>query len=114
MQFKKVIASAAAAVVLSVPAFAAPQDDGSFSALQGVEAQALSAQEMQAITGQLNAYNIAAGLFAKAETLLANGHPVLAQIALNQANRYLTDAEVINARYAKFGVLTACTSNLCP
>ena len=114
MQLKKLIASAATIAVLSVPAFAAPQDDGSFSALQGVEAQALSAQEMQAITGQLNAYNIAAGLFAKAETLLANGYPVLAQIALNQANRYLTDAVTINERYAKLGVLTACTSSLCP
>ena len=113
MQIKKVIASMAAAVVLPVPAFAAPQDDGSFSALQGVEAQALSVQEMQAITGQLNAYNIAAALFARAATLAAEGHPIRAQIAENQANRYLIDAVAINARYAKLGVLTPCTA-LCP
>jgi len=115
MQLKKVIASAAAAMVLSVPAFAAPQDpQGGFSSLLGIEAQALTAAEMQAISGALNAFDIAAALNARAETLSANGHPILAQIALNQANRYLTNAEVINARYAALGVLTACTSSLCP
>ena len=40
------------------PAFAASQDDGSFSALQGVDAQALSADEMQAIQGLMSLTNL--------------------------------------------------------
>ena len=113
MQLRKVIASLATAAMLSVPAFAAPQDpQGGFSSLQGIEAQALTAAEMQAISGALNAFDIAAALNARAETLSANGHPVLAAIATKLANYYTTNAEAINARYVKLGVFTECKT--CP
>jgi hypothetical protein len=51
--------------MLTAPAFAAPQNETGFAALQGVEAQALSVEEMQAISGELNAYDIAHALYAK-------------------------------------------------
>jgi len=51
-------------LMLTAPAFAAPQNDTGFAALQGVEAQTLSVEEMQAISGTLNAYDIAAALYA--------------------------------------------------
>jgi hypothetical protein len=112
MELKKVIASVATAAMLSLPAFAAPQNPGDFSALQGMETQALTAEEMQAITGELNAYDIAAALLAKAATL--DAFPRLQAAIVSLANYYLANASAINALFAKYGVLTPCTSSLCP
>ena len=105
MRLRNILVSMAAAAMLSgVPAFAQTE----FSALQGVEVQALSADEMQAISGQLNAYDIAAALLAKAATL--DAFPRLQAGLIQLANYYLTNAEQINALFAKFGVLTPCQS----
>jgi hypothetical protein len=103
-----------AAVMLSgalsaVPAFAqGPQ--GGFSALETVDAQAMSVEEMQAISGQFNAYDIAAALFQKAATL--NGDLAVKATAL--ANYVLSNAVQINAAFAKYHALTTCRSSLCP
>jgi len=45
---------------------ATPQNEGGFAALQNVETQTLSAQEMQAIAVELNAQDIANSLLALA------------------------------------------------
>ena len=96
-------------VLFAVPAFAqGPQ--GGFSALEGVDAQALSVEEMEAISGELNAYDIAAALLGLAATL--NGDLVAKVTAL--ANYFLANAVQINALFAKFQVLTACKGSLCP
>jgi hypothetical protein len=109
MELRKVIAFVATAALLSLPAFAAPQNpQGGFSALQGVEVQALSVEEMQAISGELNAYDIAAALHAKAATL--DAFPELQAFVVKVAYYYTNYATVINAFFAKFGVLTPCRS----
>jgi len=108
MELKKVIASVAVVAVLSVPAFAAPQSESSFSALQGVDAQALSVAEMQAISGELNAFDIAAALTALAGGL--DRFPRLQAATLRLADYYVTNAVQINAAFEKFGVLTPCKS----
>ena len=64
MKTGRIVASVATAMLLSLPALAAPQSDGSFSALQGVQAQALSVDEMQAIRGLISQTNIAELNFA--------------------------------------------------
>jgi len=115
MKLTKAISSMFAAVMLGglmllAPAFAAPQNDSSFSALQGVEAQALSVEEMQAISGELNAFDIAAALTTLAGTLGA--HPRLQAAVERLAAYYSTNAVAINAALAKFGVLTPFKS--CP
>lgn len=104
MKLKMTLASVAAAAALSVPAFAAPQSSG-FSALQGVDAQALSVAEMQAITGELNALDIAAALTSKAATL--DAFPKLQAAVLKLAAFYTTNADAINAAFMKLGVYTA-------
>jgi len=112
MKLRNVIASVATATLLSLPAFAAPQaPQGDFSALQGMQAQALTAEEMQAITGELNAYNIAAALYAAASQL--DNYPRLQAATLKLADYYFNNAETINARYASFGLLTDCTASVC-
>jgi hypothetical protein len=113
MKLKNFIAAAASAALLSglpLPASAAAQDDKGFTAMQGIEAEALSAGEMQAIAGELNAYDIAAALFAKAATLGA--YPRLQAAVLKLANYYTTNATAINALFAKLNILTPCQS--CP
>jgi len=93
--------------LLSLPAFAAPQNpQGDFSALQGMQAQALTAEEMQAITGELNALNIAAALNDLAGQLAAAGRPILAAKTAALAKYYLDNAPAINAFFDKLGVLT--------
>jgi hypothetical protein len=107
MELKKVIASVATAAMLSLPAFAAPQNPQSgFSALQGVDAQALSVEEMQAISGELNALDIAAALTTLAGKL--DAFPRLQAATLKLAAYYTTNADAINAVFAKYGVLTPC------
>lgn len=94
--------------MLSAPAMA--QTDNGFSALQGVEAQALSSREMDAISGELNAYDIAAALNATAAKLGA--YPRLQAAAVKLAGYYFNNATKINAAFAKLGILTSCKS--CP
>jgi hypothetical protein len=107
----RALASLFAAAVLSgslllTPAFAGSQDDSGFSALQGVEAQALSSQDMDAISGELNAYNIAAALFDTAAALTEAGRTRLATAVTRLAVYYQTNAESINAAFVKLGVYT--------
>ena len=96
----------AVAAMLSGSVVAA--DDGKFSALGGVEAQVLSPEEMQAMTGQVNAFDIAAALFATAQTL--NRYPRLKDSTLRLAQFYQADAAAINATFAKLGLLTPCVT----
>lgn len=113
MKLKKAIMCVATTVVLSGAAFfasAAPQGDNGFAALQGVEAQALTPAEMQAISGQLNAYDIAAALTTLAGKL--DAYPRLQAATLKLAQYYLDNAVAINAKFASLGVLTACKT--CP
>jgi hypothetical protein len=110
MKIRNVVTAAMlSGALFAVPAVA--QDpQGGFSALQGVEAQALSVEEMQAISGQLNALDIAAALTAAAARL--DEFPRLQAFALRLAEFYRTNAEQINAFYMKIGVFTPCQS--CP
>jgi hypothetical protein len=59
---------------------------------------------MQAITGELNAYDIAAALYAKAATLGA--YPRLQAAVLKLADYFQTNAEAINALFMKYGIYT--------
>jgi hypothetical protein len=90
--------------MLSTPAMA--ERDNAFSALQGVEAQALSSQEMNAISGELNAFDIAAALIAKAATL--DKFPRLQATVLKLADYYKTNADAINALFVKLHIFTPC------
>jgi hypothetical protein len=96
------------ATMLSAALFAVPalaqNPQGGFSALQGVDAQALSVEEMQAVSGQLNALDIAAALTAKAATLGA--FPRLQAAVLSLASYYLANADAINEAFKKLGVYT--------
>jgi hypothetical protein len=111
MKLTRAIASMFTAVmlsglVLSAPAFAAPQNADSFSALQGVDAQVLSVEEMQAISGELNALDIAAALQAAADRLDARGANRLADATRRLATFYFTNAPAINAAFMKLGIYT--------
>jgi hypothetical protein len=111
MKLKKAIACVATTVVLSGAALfasAAPQGDNGFAALQGIEAQALTPAEMQAISGQLNAYDIAAALTTLAGKL--DAYPKLQAATLKLAQYYLDNAVAINAKFASLGVLTPCNT----
>jgi len=61
---------------------------------------------MQAVSGQLNAYDIAAALTAEAPKL-AN-YPKLQSLDLQLATWYRTNAVAINAAFQKYGILTPC------
>jgi len=110
MNARNFVVAAVLSLLFAVPAVA-QSPNGGFAALQGLDAQALSAEEMQAISGQLNAYDIAAALLARAATV---EHPRLKALLVNAADFYLTNAERLNAFYDKIGKLTPCTSSLCP
>jgi len=110
MKLTRAISSIFAAVMLGglmlfAPAFAAPQNDSSFSALQGVEAQALSAEEMQAISGELNAFDIAAAIGAQA---LAATDPKVAKALADLSLYFFRNAEKINAYFQRLHILTDC------
>jgi len=94
--------------MLRSAAFAAPPSHSKFSALQGVNAQPLSVEEMRSISGQLNAYDIAAALTAEAANLAK--YPKLQQADLKLAAWYSTNAIAINAEFQKLGILTPCQS----
>jgi hypothetical protein len=109
MNQKKQFALAAMGAVfvsamLSTQALAKSEDG--FSGLQGVEAQALSSQEMSAVSGKLNAYDIAAALTSAAAKLAHS--PKLQAADLRLAAYFRTNAVAINALFQKYGVLTAC------
>jgi hypothetical protein len=109
MNAKQIIMRLFAAVLLSAsllsgPSLAAPNDSG-FSALEGVSAQPLSVEEMQAIAGELNAFDIAAALLAQAANI-TDARVKAAAIAL--ANYTLANADAINAAFARVHILTAC------
>ena len=89
--------------MLCSTALAAPADQSGFSAVQ-----ALSVNEMQAVSGELNAYDIAAALTAEAANLAK--FPKLQADALKLAAYYQTNAVAINAAFQKFGLLTPCKS----
>jgi hypothetical protein len=90
------------AVLLSGPAMAGSEE--SFSALQGVEAQVLSVEQMQATTGQVNALDIADALFDQAGKLAR--FPRLQASILRLAQYYQTNAVQINAIFEKLQILT--------
>jgi hypothetical protein len=103
---KAVFALAAAALsgaLLTGSAIGAHNQSG-FAALEGVTAQALSAQEMQSISGELNAYDIAAALTAEAAKL--SSYPMLSASLLKLAGYYTAHATQINALFMKLGVYT--------
>jgi len=106
------IRNAVTAALLSGMLFAVPavaqNPNGGFSALQGVEVTALSADEMQAIMGQVNALDIAAALTAAAAKL--GEFPRLQAATLKLADFYRTNAATLNAAYDKLGILTPCRS----
>lgn len=105
MKTNRLVASVATGMLLSLPAWAATQSDGGFSALQGMRAQALTVEEMQAISGELNAYDIAAALGAQA---LAATNPRLAAKLAALSNSIFANAESINAVFLKLKILTPC------
>ncbi len=92
--------------LLCSTAFAA--DQGQFSAIQGLDAQPLTVQEMHAVSGELNAYDIAAALTAEAAKLAKA--PKLQAADLKLAAYFSTNAVAINAAFKKLGILTACKS----
>jgi hypothetical protein len=106
MKPKRAIASVAATLVLSAAALSASAANNGFASLQGIDAQPLSAQEMQAISGELNAFDIAAALTALAGKL--DNAPRVQAAVLQTAQFYLTNADAINAAFAKLGILTPC------
>jgi hypothetical protein len=115
MRLTKAIVSTAAVTLLSgallfSSANAAPPDQSGFSALEGVPVQALSAEEMQAISGELNAFDISAALVAAAAKL--DKFPRLQAATLKLADYYLTNAGAINAAFIKLGIFTTCKT--CP
>lgn len=95
-------------LILTLPAFTAPSNTGKPAALEGIQAQALSADEMQSISGELNAFDIAAALFAAAEKL--DKFPKLQEATLQLANYYVNNADAINAVFMKLGIFTPCQS----
>jgi len=114
MRSKGFTTSIAAAAILSGALLAAPaqaQSSASFAALQGLDAQVLSPQEMDAIAGELNAYDIAAALYAKATGLAQ--YPKLQAAVVKLADYYLNNATAINAFFARLGILTPCQTG-CP
>jgi hypothetical protein len=107
MSLKKLISSVATAAMLmgtmlSTPAVA--QGSTGFSALQGVEAQALSVDELQAITGELNAAQIAAELAARANSTT---NAALKAYLTKLAEYTLANATRIDAALKRLGLYTA-------
>ena len=110
MELKRAIISHATAAMLGgamlfSPAFAAAPNPSGFSALEGVEVQALSVEEMKAITGELNAYDIASALGAQA---LAATNPRVARALTDLSLSVFRNAEAINAVFLKLNILTPC------
>ena len=110
MKLKRAIVSNAAAAMLGgamlfSPAFAAAPDPSGFFALQGLEVYPLSVDEMKAITGELNAFDIASALGAQA---LAATNPRVAKALSDLSLNVFRNAEAINAVFLKLNILTPC------
>ena len=95
------------ALVLSAAPAASTKPSG-ISALRGVEAQPMTEAEMKAVSGQLNAYDIAAALTALAAK--EANYPKLQAATLKLATYFSTNATAINTKFQKLGVLTPCKS----
>jgi hypothetical protein len=102
MKFVTLCGSVVVAAMLSGPVMAASEE--SFSALRGVDAQALSLEEMQATTGQVNAQEIAAALRAQYASMAKNSR--LRDAVLRLAQYYEKNATAINATFMKLGIYT--------
>lgn len=99
--------AAMSGAVLPFPALAQGLQS-EFASLRGVEARALSADEMHAVSGKLNAYDMAANREALAAQL--DAYPRLQAAVLRRADFIATNAELINAALAQRGLLTPCQS----
>lgn len=106
---KAKLAAVAAAVALSATLAAAPASASSFKSLEGVEVEQMSAEELAAITGELNAYDIAAALYALSAKY-ATTAPRLSASLKRLADATLANAVNINLAFAKYGILTPCTT----
>jgi hypothetical protein len=93
-----------AATLVSSPATANTGPEPAFAALQNVETQSLSAAEMQAIAGELNAAEIAAALSAVAAKLAA--FPKIAAFYNALAAATLANADAINAKLMRLHLYT--------
>jgi hypothetical protein len=107
VKIKAILTAAMLGGAISFPAIAQNPQAG-FSVLQGVNAQALSADEMQAVSGKLNAFDMAANREAVAAHL--DAYPRLQALVLRRADFILNNAEAINAAFANLGILTDCQS----
>jgi hypothetical protein len=104
MGLRKHVLYLAAAGLMAGPAFAATAGESTFTALQNVEAQGLSQDEMQAIAGQLNAIDIGNDLLAAAAKAT---NPLVKGALTKLGNWYLANADSLNALFMKWGVYTA-------
>jgi len=95
------------AALLSAAPAASTKPSG-ISVLRGVEAQPMTEAEMKTVSGQLNAYDIAAALTALAAKETA--YPKLQAATVKLASYFSANAVAINAKFQKLGVLTACKS----
>ncbi len=106
---KTKFAAVAAALALSATLATAPASASSFKSLEGVQVEQMSAEELAAVTGELNAYDIAASLYALSAKY-ATSAPRLSASLKKLADATLANAVTINATFAKYGVLTPCTT----
>jgi hypothetical protein len=105
---KNVLSIGIVGLLLSLPAYTASPNQGKFSALEGIQAQALSTEEMKSISGELNAFDIAAALLAAAEKL--DKFPKVKEATIKLADYYKVNADAINAAFMKLGIFTPCKS----
>ena len=109
MSAKKWIGAAAllSAALISTPVLSQPSS--SFEALQGLGAQALSEQEMDAVSGELNASNILVALQSVSTKLssLAQQNPKLAPLS-NAAQTVVNNfnATAVNQLLVKLHLFT--------
>ena len=94
---KTLIAAALTAGILSSTAIAAQQDQ--FSALQGIEAQPMSTQEMAAVEGQITLADITAAITAKWGTTNPKFAAALIKYATYIANRFPKLLPYLTAKY---------------
>ena len=108
---RRVLSVAAVSLMCTMLLFtasAAPAEQSSITALRGVDAQPMTAAEMKAVSGELNAYDISAAL-----TKLAAEEakfPKVQAATLKLAQYFSANAAQINANFAKYGLLTPCKS----
>jgi len=96
-----------AITLVSTPVMATTVSDSAFTALEDVQVQSLTAAEMQAITGELNAFDIAAAL----NTLAAKtSNQQLGAFFTKLANATLANAAAINTKLDRLHLLTPCHS----